>query len=157
MPDSSVEQLVGLLGETELRIRTGLVEIPHHRLGKESDLAVTLGVGYCDICAWKCARVPIGRTHLGIRREDIAGDLTAILSDLSVPGNCVWVSGLDVLLARLSYAEREQFWQFVRLTFRPARGLLISMPVSATNLLPDEERLIWHSFGRLAQLSSAPV
>lgn len=157
MPDDSVEQLVSLLRQTELRIRTGVVELPRNRLSRQTDLAVSYGVGYNDICAWKCAHVPTGRTHLGIRREDLAEDLSAVLSDLSVPGYCVWVSGLDILLARLPYSEREHFWQFMRSTFRPPRGLIISLPASATNILPDHERSLWRDFGRLAQVGSVPV
>jgi hypothetical protein len=157
MLDDSVAHLVSLLKQTELRTRTGIVELPTRRMAGQADIAVLFGVGFCDMCAWKCARIPSARTHLGIRREDITDDLHAVLADLSIPGYCVWVSGLDVFLARIPYSEREHFWQFMRSTFRPPRGLIISLPVSATNILPDEERLLWRRFGRLSELGSIPV
>jgi hypothetical protein len=157
MTETTLEQLISLLGHPELRIRTGVVELPLNQLGKENDLAVRFGAGYCDICAWKYSHVPPNRTHLGLSWEGMVDDLMMILADLSILGYCVWISGVDVLLARLPYTDRASFWQFIRSTFRPPRGLLLSLPAPATHLFSNEERNLWNGFGRFAQLSALPI
>ena len=150
MPEPSPRALVELLARNELRIRTGVLEVSIGTIGKEIDLAVSLGVGFCDICAWKIDRTPAARTRLGLSWEIIIQDLVSLLSDLSLPGYCVWVSGIDVLLAALPYDDRRHFWEFMRGTFRQSRGLLLSMPLGAAHLLPDGERALWIEYGRLS-------
>jgi len=150
MPEPSPRELVELLARNELRIRTGILELPVEALGTESDLAVGLGVGYRDICAWKVDRIPAGRTRVGLRWEGITQDLVSLLADSSLPGYCVWVSSLDVLLAGVPFADRQRLWNFMRGTFRQSRGLLLSMPVGATHLLPEGERALWIEYGRLS-------
>ena len=95
--------LVDLLGRRELRIRTGILELPVETIGNESNLAVGLGVGWRDICAWKLSVTPGDRTHLGLSWEMMTQDLVSLLSDLSLPGHCVWVTNLDVLLAAIAF------------------------------------------------------
>ena len=150
MPEPSPQVLVELLARNELRIRTGVLELPVGILGKECDLAVSLGVGYCDLCTWKIDGTPAERTRLGHSWEMIAQDLVSLLSDLSLPGYCVWVSSVDVLLAGIPFDDRRRFWEFMRSTFRQPRGLLLSMPLGAAHLLPDDERALWIEYGRLS-------
>jgi hypothetical protein len=57
MPDMTPQALVSLLASRELRIRTGIVELPIGKLGKECDLAVALNAGHQDICDWKGGQV----------------------------------------------------------------------------------------------------
>ncbi len=142
--------LVDLLGRRELRIRTGILELPVETIGNESNLAVGLGVGWRDICAWKLSVTPGDRTHLGLSWEMMTQDLVSLLSDLSLPGHCVWVTNLDVLLAAIAFDDRKRFWGFMRISFRQSRGLLLSMPQGASRLLPKDERSLWLEYGRLS-------
>jgi hypothetical protein len=150
MSELTARGLVDLLARNELRIRTGILELPIDALGNESNLAVNLGIGCHDVCTWKLNRTPADRTHLAISWQSLTEDLASLLSDLSAPGYCVWASGIDVMLAAISFEERKQFWAFLRTTFRQSRGLLVSMPRMAAHLLPDDERTLWTQYGRLA-------
>jgi hypothetical protein len=150
MPESTPQALADLLGSNELRIRTGILEVPIELLGNENDLAVTLSIGFLDFCVWKVNRTPVNRSHLALTWQGITEDLVSVLSDMSLPGYCVWVAGLDVLLSAVSFDDRKQFWAFIRSTFRQSRGLLLSVPRQAAHLLPEEERKLWIEYGRLA-------
>ncbi len=150
MSETSPQDLVALLARQELRIRTGVLELPVELLGSEDNLAVSLGVGHWDLCAWKVDTSPVDRTHLGLSWEVIIHDLGTLVSDISVPGYCVWISGLDVLLAAIPFADRKRLWDFIRSTFRQPRGLLLSMPRNAVRLLPEDERSLWLEYGRLS-------
>ncbi len=150
MPEPAPFALVGLLAKPELRIRTGILEIPPWCLGKEADLAVQLGVGCRDLREWKVARTPLDRKFIGVRWEALVKDIATVLSDSTVPGYCVWVASVDVFLAGVSFRDRKCFWAFMRDTFRPSRGLVLSMPLGALNLLPEDERKLWMEFGRLS-------
>ncbi len=150
MSEPSPQELVALLARQELRIRTGVLELPIELLGCEDNLAVGLGVGYLDLCAWKVSRTPVNRSHLGLSWEVIIHDLTTLASDTSIPGYCVWISGVDVLLAAIPFNDRKRLWDFLRSTFRQPRGLLLSMPRKAARLLPEDERGLWLEYGRLS-------
>ena len=77
MPEPTPIELVDLLCQDELRIRTGILELSPESLGSESNIAVHLGIGCRDICAWKIDGTPTGRTHLGITWEGIVEILSA--------------------------------------------------------------------------------
>jgi hypothetical protein len=110
MPEPSPQDLADLLAHNELRIRTGILELPIKLVGGEVDLAVALGVGHRDICDWLITRTPDTRLHLGLSYESIIRDLAVLLSDMSLPGYCIWVSGLDVLLAAIPFDDRKRLW-----------------------------------------------
>ena len=150
MPESTPQQLVQLLASQELRIRTGILELPIKLLGAEANLAVELGVGYQNICDWKASRIPPDQFHLGLSWEVIISDLAEALLDKTLPGYCVWLSGIDVLLASIPFDDRKRFWDFVRGTFRRPRGLLLSLPERAVRVLPESERASWIQFDRLS-------
>lgn len=150
MPEPKPQQLVRLLASQELRIRTGILELPIKLLGTEANLAVELGVGYQNICDWKANRIPPDQSHLGLSCEVIISDLAEALLDKTLPGYCVWVSGIDALLASIPFDDRMRFWDFVRGTFRRPRGLLLSIPERAVRVLPESERASWIQFGRLS-------
>src|ERR1017187_10312037 len=156
MPELAPYALVGLLAKPELRIRTGILEIPACCLGKETDLAVHLGVGCRDLREWKVGRTPSDRKFVGLRWESLVQDIAAVLSDSTVPGYCVWVASVDIFLAGLPFRDRERFWGFMRNTFRQSRGLVLSMPLGALNLLPEAERKLWMEFGRLSPWRDLP-
>lgn len=149
MREPTTNELANLLAGQDLGRRSGVVELPIACLGIEGDIAVTLGAGHCDICKWKLDHVPVGRSRFGLRWDGIISDLLKVLLDLSIPGYCIWVSNIDVLLAGIPHPDRSRFWEFMRLTCRPSRGLLISMPIGASHIFPNEERALWLEYGRL--------
>ena len=150
MPETTPKALVSLLAGQDLSRRTGILEIPITSLGTEGDIAVGLNVGHCDICRWKVSIMQPDRKRLGLRWDGIVTDLESLIADLSIPGYCVWISSVDVLLAGIPHANRSHFWEFMRIAFRPPRGLLMSMPEKATHLLSNEERELWSEYGRLS-------
>jgi hypothetical protein len=154
MPEVTPQSLADLLARQELRIRTGVLELPVTALGIEAQLAVGLDVGHSDICSWLVDRAPLGRLRLGLRWEGIVRHLETLLLNLALPGKCIWISGIDVLLAGIAHDDRSRFWQFMRSTFRPSRGLLLSMPEEATHLLSSDERALWLEYGRLSRLET---
>lgn len=149
MSETILQGMVDLLARNELRIRTGIVEVPLEVLGHEPDVAVHLGIGCRDICTFKASRIPSTRPHLAIRWQTVLEDLELLVSDLSLPGCCIWVSGVDVLLAAIPFPDRKSFWGYLRSTFRQSRGLLLSIPESAAHLLPADERSEWIKYDRL--------
>src|SRR4051812_14984191 len=86
MPEVDTAQLVALLSRQELRIRTGILELPLQAVGHEHDLAVNLSIGHCDLCTWKANSLPTGRTRLGVHWEVLANDVLAVAADDSLPG-----------------------------------------------------------------------
>jgi hypothetical protein len=150
MSEMTPQKLVNLLATNELRIRTGILEVPVEALGSENNIAVALGVGFRDICAWKVSRTPSDREHLAITWQSIIEDLVSSVTDISLPGFCIWVSGVDVLLAAIPFEDRKQFWSFIRTTFRHSRGLILSVPRMAAHLFPEDERAQWINYCRLS-------
>lgn len=146
------EALVRLLSSPKPRIRTGILELPPALIGQEAHIAVRLKAGHQDFRAWKLERVPEGRKSLTLTWETLVDDLRQVIAKPGIPGYCVLVSNLDILLAALRYSERERFWDFIRCTFRYPRGLLLSLPGQAPHLLPHNERQCWLECHRLAAL-----
>ena len=154
MPEPTPSALVRLLIQPELRIRTGILELPLDAFGNEPDLAVQLGVGCRNLVSWKLGTLPTGRRYIGLACEQLIQDLALVLSDSGTPGYCVWISNVDLLLAGLPFRERERFWSFMFSTFRQPRGLLLSMPIRASSLLPESQRGAWAESGRLSVWSN---
>jgi len=150
MSEVGTTSLVEQLRSVELRIRTGILIVPHSWLGQEDDIAAHLGISCQDLCVWILDRVPKGRKTLGIKVEEIIENLTQILNKPELIGSCILVSNSDFLLAGLSYDDRLRFWDFIRCSFRREKGLLLSFPQEATNLLPIHELKNWSSLERLA-------
>lgn len=157
MAEITARQLTNLLSGQELRIRTGILELPIDLIGRERDLAVELNVGHSDLCSWKIELMLPGRTRIGLWWEGLANDIARLVSDVSFPGYCIWISALDVFLSGIPHPDRARFWQFMRLNFRPPRGLLLSIPAGAKHLLPETERSAWLEIGRLAQWNKADI
>jgi hypothetical protein len=151
MTEATPKTLVSLLAGQDLSRRTGIIELPIKSLGIEGDIAVGLNAGHFDICKLKVNQAQPGRTRLGLRWDGIVNDLESPMADLSIPGYCVWISSVDVLLAGIPHSDRLHFWEFMRLAFRPPRGLLMSMPEKATHILSNEERTLWVEYGRLSR------
>ena len=147
--------LVRLLEQPILRIRTGILLVPSSALGSERDLAARLGIEAVDIREWKLARARPGSRFLGLSRETILQDLQEMVEDMDLGGNCLWVHNMDLLFSALRYGERLRAWATLFSTFKQRRGLLFSLPAQAFNLLPATERGTWEKDERLATWEGA--
>lgn len=151
MSSASAAQLAELLQKHILRIQTGIVLLGQEQLGREEELIARLrGVGGVDLWNWKVKQLAEGTRYLGLSEESIIQDLHTIAIDRSIPGNCIWVYNSDVLISRLGSEDRARLWQSLLKHFRPPRGLMVSLPKVATNLLPVDERKTWEREERLA-------
>jgi hypothetical protein len=154
MRQNSAHDLVALLNSSELRIRTGVLEIPPNDLGMEKEMAIALETGYCNLGEWRLARIPSTRKTLDLGWERIVADLEEVFANPEIFGACVLVCGVDVLLAGTSFEHRKDFWNFTWGTFRPGRGLMLTLPSGATNLFPEELRREWEENERLYTLQN---
>ena len=145
----TIDPLISILKNYELSIRTGVLLMPVYALGHESEVAAILGIGHADICSLVARQIPDGRSSLGLSCSVIIEALTTIVSDTSLPGNCILVSGVDVLLCGVPEQERIHFWSFFRNNFRRDRGILICIPKDAANIFSYEERLAWKAIDRI--------
>lgn len=151
MSETEPASLVRLLQQPILRIRTGIVLLRFDGLGREPELAARLGVEAVDWREWKLDRLDSASNHLGLTGETILRDLREIIEDVNIAGNCLWVYNTDLALSALRYGERSRYWDFLFSTFKVPRGLLLSLPARASNLLPTEERVAWERDDRLAR------
>lgn len=143
-------QLAQLLRQRILRVRTGIMLLPTDMLGHEPELAARLDVGAVDWREWKLDRLSPDSRYLGLSSEVVLRDLQSIVEDAELVGTCLWIYNADLLLAGLRYDERLRFWNFLYSTFKPHRGLLLSLSTEASNLLPMEDRKTWENDERLA-------
>lgn len=154
MSENNAHSLVELLSSTELRIRTGVLEIPPNDLGMEREIAIALGIGYCNLCERRLARVPVGRKTLDTGWEKIVSDIEDAITHRDNLGSCFLVTGMDVLLAGTDFENRKNFWNFMWGTFRGGRGLMLCLPSRATNLFPEALRNTWEENDRLYRLQT---
>lgn len=151
MSETEPANLVQLLQRPILRIRTGIVLLPLVMLGREPELAARLAIEAVDWREWKLNRLSSDSNHLGLTSETVLRDLREIVEDVNLAGNCLWIYNVDLALSALRYGERLRFWDFLYSTFKQRRGVLLSLPTRASNLLPTEERIAWERDERLAR------
>ena len=143
-------ELVQLLRQPVLRIRTGILLVPPEFVGSEKDRAARLDMDAVDLQAWKLQHIGASSRYLGLSWESLIRDLQAILSEPHRPGHCLLVYNLDLFLSAFDYTDRLCFWDFLRTTFKRGRGLLLCLPIQALHLLPQDQRALWEDGGRLA-------
>jgi hypothetical protein len=152
MPTTTTIDLVRYLRVPVLRVRTGLRLAPAGVWGREVDEAAWLGVTAVD------ARQPIldallpEQTHLGLGERTIIQALDAIAQGDFRSEYCL-VYNLDLLLASLTSSARAGVWESLHSGFpHRAQALLLIMPATADNLLPNPDHLdLWRREGRLAE------
>jgi hypothetical protein len=117
-------------------------------------VAASLGIGAVDYvnellrgCPRGAAMLPISAATEEQRLDQIANDATG--------SDCVLVCNLDLALAKLTAKDREWLWANLRNRFsHRRRALVLAVPKSATNLLPQgDEMRGWECDGRVAQMS----
>jgi len=150
MYKTSPEALVEVLRSGELRIRTGVLMHSNTNTCFESELAVNLGVGYQNICSRILDQIPPTSNLLALNRNSIFNALDSVIDDEKIQGRCVLVSGIDLLLAAISSEELLHFWDFFRDNYRRKRGVIISFPKAAINLLSIDEIKRWNDINRIS-------
>jgi hypothetical protein len=126
--------------------------MPPACVGREVQEAARLGLDAND------ARRPIldgvkeNQRFLGLDAQRVLAAVDTWSHEAQLT-DCSLVYNLDLLLARLTLAERNHLWDLVfsALPHRP-RALFITMPAGATALLPKKHQLdAWRQEGRLAE------
>lgn len=149
---TTTRELVHFLREPILRVRTGLWLAPSGAWGQEADEAARLSVDAAD------ARRPLldsllpDQTRLQLNENAVIRALDTIANS-SQRSDCCLVYNLDLLLAGLTSTARAGVWEMLYsgLAHRP-RALLLTMPATAGDLLPDPDHLdLWRRDGRLAE------
>jgi hypothetical protein len=130
--------------------RTGLVLVARELLGRESDLAASVGADSLDWVAWKLERLDPHCRFAAMSHQSLIEDVSLIASE-ATPGSCVLAFNGDVLLSGMPAQERTRFWGFLRTVLRPRNPVILALPAGAGNLLPQKEAAAWVSAGRLAE------
>jgi hypothetical protein len=150
MNEFASKELSKLLRTKELRFRTGILLLTRAWFSREAEVSAYLDVEHVDLTKWKLNRVPLDRRYLDIRWETLVEDLSTIVNDNKVYGQCILISNVDLFVAALPFEDRLRFWDFMRTTFRRPRGLILSFPAESPHLLQDDERQKWEISGRIA-------
>lgn len=148
-------EVVALIRANILRIRTGLWLLPSSYLGQERNEAARMLLEAVDIRQEVINRLPADARFTGLTSQKVI-ELIDEISQQKGSGDCALIYNLDLLLSRLPQQERDFVWQllFEAMPHRP-RALLITMPVTATDLLPSLEQLNqWAREMRLASTAN---
>lgn len=144
-----VELIERLCGPT-LRVRTGIWLLPPQELDDAPNQAARIGIDTVDLRQMLLAALPEGASMVALSPSRIEELLDQIASR-PASGGCVLVCNIDLLLARLTIAQREDVWSFVYDGFAHRRSaLLLVMPATAHSLLPATTALgQWHLAARI--------
>jgi len=154
MATRTPNEVVNLIRSTSLRMRTGLWLIPLAMLGTERDEAAQLALDAVDLRSVHLTRLPEGARFAGLSAESLM-ELFDLVASASGTYDAALIYNMDLLLARLSHAGRRQAWQYLHHSMpHRARGLLVTLPAGADELLPSLDDLaIWQREGRVASYS----
>lgn len=134
-----------------VRVRTGLWLLPPADLGRLADQAARLGIDLADARWPLLDKVAPNQRFLGLNEQEVVEALDELCRQ-SQGSDCLLVANFDLLMAGLSYVDRQEVWEALYKGFphRP-RSLLLAMPAGAVELLPTEQQLdYWRQEGRLA-------
>jgi len=143
-------ELVELLSSGQLRVATGVWLLPIEYVGQEEEEAYRLGLEPVDLRNRLLQSLEPGTKYASLSADKIfqlVDDISQEYGDWA--GALIY--NLDLLIARLNTEEQNMIWQdlFTALPHR-RRGVLITLPETAVNLLPQEEILnLWRLDNRL--------
>ncbi len=155
MESNNPAALLAMLRRPDLRVRVGLWLQPLSTIGAEADEAARLMVQPVDLRAELLAALPTGARYAHINE----GGLLTLLDSLSqrnYAGGCALVYNLDLLLAALTQQEQGSAWEFLFTAMvRRKSALLLTLPITATRLMPNEPaRQQWLAAQRLTSVSA---
>jgi hypothetical protein len=143
--------LVSLLMSRTLRCRTGILLVPHNKLGQEANIAARSGVELVDYSQCILASLPAGTAYVDINGASEFARLNRLATKRG-GADCLLIANFDLALAKLGWLERQSLWSaiFEKLSNRD-KALMIAMPEEAENLLPSADNLDrWKQTGRIA-------
>lgn len=143
-------ELVRQLSGWRLQHRTGVLLLPREELGREHLLAARLGIEAVDLRVWALERLPPDQRILDLTWSKLSWEYLQAIAEAPLPGRCILVSNVDLLVAALRIEQRREYWRYLRGTLRPERGLLLAVPAGADHILTPDERQQWEVLGRLA-------
>jgi|GEM_PF-770419 len=154
MDCSTPREVVSLIRANVLRIRIGLWLIPASYLGQERNEAARFLLEGVDIRQELVKQLPVDARFAGLNSQKVI-DLIDAVTQQKGTSDCALIYNLDLLLSRLSPQECEFVWQLLleAMPHRP-RAILITMPASATDLLPSLDQL--NQWAREKRLASSP-
>ncbi len=137
-PLKPVRELIVLLRRPTLRTRVGVWRMPPGHVGRELDVAARLGIEAIDVRDVILERLPAGTRFVRLTSEKVLEALDAIASS-SGKTDCALIFNVDLLLAGLKRDERQEVWRglFDGMPYR-SRALVVAVPETATELLPDD-------------------
>ncbi len=151
MDETPAARLVSRLRGLSLRNRIGVLLLPPDWLGLERELAVRLGITYRDYRELALSRVTPDQKFLPTNwRGFISRDLDGLVREARPDGDCVMVANADLPISSLCQADRERLWSFLREIYKPAWGLLLTLPEASHRLITEDERRRWAIGQRLA-------
>jgi hypothetical protein len=147
---TTIEDVIQLMRHGGLRVRTAVWCLPPAQLSDLPNQAARLNLG------WKDARQPLldqlapTQKFLGLDAAKLINILAEFCQDPQ-QGDCLLVTNIDLLLARLRYHECVEVWRTLFNGFpHYPRALILVMPQQATTLLPSEKTIEnWFREGRL--------
>lgn len=143
-------ELVELLSSGQLRVATGLWLMPLVYIGHEVDEALRLNLEPVDLRDRLLEIVEPGSKYSGLDVDRIIQLVDKVSQELSDSAGAL-IFNFDLLLSRLNAEQQQNFWNdvFNALPHR-RRGVLLTLPETAQNLLPPESDLnLWLQENRL--------
>ena len=131
------------------RSRFGIWCCESSDLGDEPNIAVRLGADPVNFAAFYKQKLDPQADFIGLDDKKITGFIAEIANSLGKLN--VLVYNLDLLLARMSSTQRNNFWEnlFCGLVYHQ-RSLVILLPRNAEHLLPQgEARENWLTNNRM--------
>jgi hypothetical protein len=134
-------ELAHLLSSGNLRVSTGLWLLPFAYLGKEEEEARRLNLEPVDIRLY-LQRILPEKTEFSNLSRELIFKLINNVSQESGDWAGAMIFNLDLLIAYLNSTDRNILWKelFIAMPHR-SRGVILTIPETASNLLPDEESL----------------
>jgi hypothetical protein len=133
-----------------LPVRVGVWFYPLSYAGCEAEEAVRLGAEAVDIREKLLEVLPDGAQFINLSHAKLFGLIHQVVER---PGDneCLLIYNLDLLLARLPYAERQEFWLDMLTTMRHRKhAALIAFPETAGEMAPDQDHLArWNQENRI--------
>lgn len=142
MEVKTASEVVKLIRANILRIRTGLWLLPATSLGQERNEAARLLVDAIDLRQRLIQHLPADTRFIGLTDQKVI-ELLDEVAEQEGQSDCALVYNLDLLLSNLKQQDIKNIWLHV-IESMPHRScaLLITMPASATDLLPSDEQLV---------------
>lgn len=152
METKSLIDLIEYLCRPAQIVRTGIWLMPDEALGKEEEIIISLRRA-CDAIDMRQAvvkRRPEGTQVAGIRLDRIQEWIDSILKE-DITTDCGVLYHMELLLAYLPAAERDQVWELLKTTIRRrSKALVIALPKRALGILLKENMADdWRAQGRL--------